>query len=196
MAEQSSGVSEAEYRRLRRDYADATEQFAATNEVLTALGRSSFDPDAVLHTVIESARRLCRCQAAQIYLIDGDQFVVAASVGLSAEFLSYFSKHPIQRDRGTLVGRVTLDRQVQQIPDVLADPAYGRQDFQKIGGYRTLMSAPLVLDEEVVGAISMWRNQVDPFDERAIALLETFAAQAAVVVRHVHLLHALEARGG
>ncbi|HEV2927392.1 MAG TPA: GAF domain-containing protein, partial [Propionibacteriaceae bacterium] len=194
MAEQHSGVSEAEYRRLRRDYADATEQFAATNEVLTALGRPSFDPDAVLQTVIESARRLCRCQAAQIYLIDGDQFVVAASVGLSAEFLSHFSKHPIQRDRGTLVGRVVLDRQVQQIPDVLADPAYGRQDFQKIGGYRTLMSAPLVLDDEVVGAISLWRNQVDPFDQRAISLLETFAAQAAVVVRHVHLLHALEAR--
>ena len=83
MAEQHSGVSEAEYERLRRDYADATEQFAAANEVLTALGRSSFDPDAVLHTVIESARRLCRCQAAQIYLIDGDQFVLAASVGLS-----------------------------------------------------------------------------------------------------------------
>ena len=99
-------VSEAEYQRLRRDYADATEQFGAANEVLTALGRPSFDPDAVLHTVIETARRLCRCQAAQIYLIDGDQFVVAASVGLSREFLNHFSKHPIQRDRGTLVGRV------------------------------------------------------------------------------------------
>jgi signal transduction histidine kinase/ActR/RegA family two-component response regulator len=195
MGEQNSGVTEAEYQRLRRNYDDATEQFAATNEVLTALGRSSFDPDAVLHTVIETARRLCRCQAAQIYLIEGDQFVVAASVGLSAEVLSYFSEHPIQRDRGTLVGRVTLDRQVQQIPDVLADPAYGRPDFQKIGGYRTLMSGPLVLDDEVVGAISLWRNEVDPFDDRAISLLEAFAAQAAVVVRHVHLMHALEARG-
>jgi signal transduction histidine kinase/ActR/RegA family two-component response regulator len=195
MAERHSRVSEAEYQRLRHDYADATEQFAATNEVVTALGRPSFDPDAVLHTVIETARRLCRCEAAQIYLIEGDQFVLAASVGLSTEFLSYFSRHPIRRDRGTLVGRVTLDRQVQQIPDVLADPAYGRQDFQKIGGYRTLMSGPLVLDDEVVGAVSLWRNQVDPFDDRAISLLEAFAAQAAVVVRHVHLMQALEARG-
>jgi signal transduction histidine kinase/CheY-like chemotaxis protein len=195
MSERHSRVSEAEYQRLRRDYADATEQFAATNEVVTALGRPSFDPDAVLHTVVETARRLCRCEAAQIYLIDGDLFVLAASVGLSTEFLSYFSRHPIRRDRGTLVGRVTLDRQVQQIPDVLADPAYGRQDFQRIGGYRTLMSGPLVLDDEVVGAISLWRNQVDPFDDRAISLLEAFAAQAAVVVRHVHLMQALEARG-
>jgi signal transduction histidine kinase/ActR/RegA family two-component response regulator len=195
MAEVHSGFSEAEYERLQRDHVDATEQFAATNEVLIALGRSSFDPDAVLHTVIESARRLCRCQAAQIYLIDGDQFVLAASVGLSAEFVNYFSKHPIRRDRDTLVGRVTLDRQVQQIPDVLADPAYGRPDFQKIGGYRTLMSGPLVLDDEVVGAISLWRNQVDPFDQRAITLLEAFAAQAAVVVRNLHLVRALEARG-
>ena len=57
------------------------------------------------------------------------------------------------------------------------------------------MSGPLVLDDDVVGAISLWRNEVDPFDDRAISLLEAFAAQAAVVVRHVHLMHALESRG-
>ncbi len=63
--------TEAEYQLLLRAYTDATEQFNATNEVLTALGRSSADPDAVLDTVVESARRLCRCEAALVYLIDG-----------------------------------------------------------------------------------------------------------------------------
>ncbi len=69
---QSSSVSEEECQRLLRDYTDATEQFAAMNEVLATLGRSSSDPDAVLDTVVESVRRLCRCHAAQIALIDGD----------------------------------------------------------------------------------------------------------------------------
>ncbi|CAA9382725.1 MAG: hypothetical protein AVDCRST_MAG75-1066 [uncultured Propionibacteriaceae bacterium] len=185
----------AEYQRLLRAYTDATEQFNATNEVLTALGRSSADPDAVLDTVVESARRLCRCEAALVYLIDRDRFTLSSSVGLSSELIDYVSQHPFRRDRDTLIGRVTLDREVQQIADVLSDAAYGRQDVQEIAGYRTVMSAPMLLDNEVVGALSLWRTHVDPFDERAMSLLKAFAAQAAVVVRNVHLVRALESRG-
>ena len=171
MAEAGQGVDEGDYRRLRRAYIDAYQQSAATNEVLTALGRSSSDPDAVLDTVVESARRLCRCQAAQIYLLDGNQFVLASSVGLSEQYVSYVGDHPFQLDRNTLMGRVTLDRRIQQIRDVLSDPGYGRRDAQQVGGYRTLLSAPLMLDDEVVGALTLLRTQVNPFDERAIALL-------------------------
>ena len=195
MAEAGHGVDEGDYRRLRRAYIDAYQQSAATNEVLTALGRSSSDPDAVLDTVVESARRLCRCQAAQIYLLEGHQFVLASSVGLSDQYVRYVHDHPFQLDRNTLMGRVTLDRRIQQIRDVLSDPGYGRRDAQQVGGYRTLLSAPLMLDDEVVGALILLRTQVSPFDERAIALLRTFAAQAAVVVRNVNLVHQLEARG-
>jgi len=193
--ERGDVISGEAYRSLQRDYTDATEQFAAMNEVLAALGRSSSDPDAVLDTVVESARRLCRCEAAQVYLIDGDRFVLSSSVGLSEEFVRYVDEHPFQRDRRTLIGRVTLDREVQQIADVLSDPEYGRQDVQEIARYRTLVSAPMLLDDDVVGALSLWRTEVDPFDERAIALLEAFAAQAAVVVRNVHLVRQLEERG-
>ena len=78
---------------------------------------------------------------------------------------------------------------------MLSDPEYGRQDLQEIGKYRTLIAAPMLLDDEVVGALSLFRTEVDPFDDRAIALLEAFAAQAAVVVRNVHLVRALEERG-
>lgn len=194
MADQGHGVSEADYRRLRRAYIDAYQQSTATNEVLTALGRSSADPDAVLDTVVESARRLCRSQAAQIYLIDGDHFVLASSVGLSPQSASYVNEHPFALERDSLIGRVSLDRQVQQIPDVLSDPEYGRQDVQKIAGYRTVVAAPLLLDGQVVGALILWRTKVDPFDQRAISLLETFAAQAAAVVRNVHLVRELESR--
>ena len=165
------------------------------NEVLTALGRSSSDPDAVLDTVVQSARRLCRAAASQIYLIDGDRFVLSSSVGLSDEFLSYVAAHPLELDRKTLVGRVTLDRKINQVSDVLIDPEYGRQDLQQIGEYRTLISAPMMLDDEVVGTLSLFRTEVDPFDDRAIALLEAFATQAAIVVRNVHLVRALEERG-
>ena len=87
-----------------------------------------------------------------------------------------------------------LDRRAQQIPDVLADSDYGRKDAQKIAGFRTLMAAPMLIDDEVVGGLVVWRTEVDPFDDRAMVLLTVFAAQAAIAVRNVQLVRALEGR--
>src|SRR5215212_7807981 len=180
--------------RLVRDHGDVLEQLIAADAVLVALGRSSSDADAVLGIVAESARRLCRCQGVTIYLLHGEEFELAAAVGLSPEFRSYVAEHPLRRDRETMAGRAALDRRIEQVPDVLTDPSYGRRDVQEIAGYRTLIAAPLLLDDEVVGAISLWRTKVEPFDERATAMLQTFAAQAAAVVRNLHLVRELEGR--
>jgi signal transduction histidine kinase/ActR/RegA family two-component response regulator len=176
-----------------RDH-EVVEQLTAADAVLIALGRSSSDPGAVLATVAESAQRLCRCQGVQIYLLRGDEFELAATVGLSPEFEHYIAQHPIRRDRDTMAGRVALDRRIHQVTDVLTDPGYGRRDIQEIAGYRTLISAPLIIDDEVVGAISLSRTKVEPFDEQTTTMLRAFAAQAAAAVRNVHLVRALEAR--
>ena len=176
-----------------RDH-EVAEQLTAADAVLIALGRSSSDAGAVLATVAESARRLCRCQGVQIYLLHGDEFELAATVGLSPELEHYIAQHPLRRDRDSMAGRVALDRRIHQVADVLTDPGYGRRDVQEIAGYRTLISAPLIIDDEVVGAISLWRTKVEPFDERTTTMLRAFAAQAAAAVRNVHLVRALEAR--
>jgi len=189
-----SSPSAQDHRRLLRDYADATEQFKATNEVLTALGRSTSDPDAVLDTVVKSARRLCRCQVAAIYLIEGETFRLASSVGMSEEFVRNVTDFPLAVNRGTVIGRAAVERRVQKVPDVLTDTEFVRIDVQQKGGIRSSMSAPMLLDGEVVGGLSLYRTEVDPFSKREEALLEGFAAQAAVVVRNVHLVRALEDR--
>lgn len=176
-----------------RDH-EVAEQLTAANAVLIALGRSSSDAGAVLATVAESAQRLCRCQGVQIYLLRGDEFELAATVGLPPEFEHYIARHPIRRDRDTMAGRVALDRRIHQVTDVLTDPGYGRRDIQEIAGSRTLISAPLIIDDEVVGAISLSRTKVEPFDEPTTTMLRAFAAQAAAAVRNVHLVRALEAR--
>jgi signal transduction histidine kinase/ActR/RegA family two-component response regulator len=173
---------------------EVVEQLAAADAVLIALGRSFSDAGAVLATVAQSAQRLCRCQGVQIYLLHGDEFEQAATAGLSREIEHYVTQHPIRLDRETVAGRVALDRRIHQVTDVLTDPAYGRRDVQEIAGYRTLISAPLILDDEVVGAISLWRTKVEPFDERTTTMLRAFATQAAAAVRNVHLVRALEAR--
>ena len=194
MAGDGGTVSQAEHERLRRAYEDATEQFAAASAVLTALG-SAADPDAVLDTIVDSARRLCRAQTVLIYLIDGDRFTLASSLGLTDELRRYWREHPIRVDGDTIVGRAATSRTVQQISDVLVDPQYRRRDLQEMVGFRTVVAAPMMLDDEVVGALSLLRSEVEPFDSSAVALLEAFAAQAAVVVRHVDLVAALDARG-
>ena len=181
---------------LRRDLAEARNRLAATSEVLTALGRSASDLDAILDTVVDNANRLCHADVAQIHLLEGSTYrLVARSSGLSEEYVDYILHNPVLLDRSTLIGRVGLDRRAQQIVDVLADPGYGRQDAQMMAGYRTIMGAPMLLDEEVVGVLYVWRNKVEPFDGRAAEVLTTFAAQAAIAIRSVGLVRALEVRG-
>jgi signal transduction histidine kinase len=179
---------------LARDLAALREQFDAANEVLSAMGRSAGDPDAVLSTVVESARRLCRSHAAHLYVLEDGVYRLIKAVGVSHEAIRFIADHPMPVDRGTLVGRVGLDRRTQQIADVLADPEYGRRDLQRLTGFRTTMGAPMLLDDEVVGALSVWRNEVMPFDEREMAIVSAFAVQAAMAVNGVKLVQQLEHR--
>jgi signal transduction histidine kinase/ActR/RegA family two-component response regulator len=117
------------------------------------------------------------------------------AVGMSENSIRYITEHPIPMDRGTLIGRAGLDHTTQQIADVLADPDYNRQDLQRVGGFRTTMGAPMLIDDEVVGVLGVWRNDVSPFDQREQNLLTAFAGQAAMAVNSVKLVQQLEARG-
>ena len=187
-------VEVAEREQLQQSHAALSDQFEAANEVLVALGRSAGDPDTVLTTVVESARRLCQSQAAHLYLLEDGVYRLIKAVGLSQESVAYIAEHPMPMDRDTLIGRVGLDRTTQQIPDVLADPAYGRRDLQRVAHFRTTMAAPLVIDDEVVGSMSVWRNEVSPFNEREMAIVTAFAGQAAMALNGVRLVQELEAR--
>ena len=124
---------------LERDLSDSREQMRATGEVLSALGRSVADPDALLGTIVGSARKLCRADVSQIHLLNGDRFELASESGSPELYRDWIAAHPMLLDRGTLLGRVALDRMTQQIPDVLADPLYGRPDSQQMGGFRTII---------------------------------------------------------
>jgi len=171
------------------------QQAEATREILEALGRAGADPGEVLDTIIDRAGRLCRAQVAQLYLLEGDAFRLSRITGdVPEEFRRYVQDHPMGRSRDSLLGRVAEDRRTQQIQDVLTDPGYGRHDLQNLGGYRTLMSAPMLLNGDVIGVLSVWRTEAHPFDAGEVDMLSAFAAQAAIVVRQVELVAALGAR--
>jgi hypothetical protein len=132
-------VSGVEHEQLQREFAALSEQFAAANEVLSAVGRWAGDPERVLSTIVESARRLSDSDAAHLYLLEGGVYRLIKAVGLTDESIRYIIDNPMPLDRLTLVGRVGLDRVTQQIADVLAEPDYGARDLQRIAGFRTTM---------------------------------------------------------
>jgi len=174
--------------------AEAQEQLTATREILSILARASSSEDDVFEAVVDNARRICRAQAAQIHVVDGDLYQLVRSRGLDRDFFEFSADNPVPRDRDSLVGRVALDRTAQQIADVLADPEYNRPELQRRGGYRSIIGAPMLLDDEVVGVLSVWRTTVEPFDEHTENLLTTFAEQAALALRNVELSSALQSR--
>jgi signal transduction histidine kinase/DNA-binding response OmpR family regulator len=189
----SAGMT-AEIERLGDELAEVREQLAATSEVLAVIGRSASDLEAVLETVVESARKLCAADAGQVFLVDEDRYRFAYGSGMTSEYREFIANNPVVLDRETLAGRVGLDRRPTQITDVLADPDYGLKDAQRVAGYRTVMGVPMLLADEVVGMLTVWRTQVDPFSDRAVGVLTTFAAQAALAVRTVDLIGTLESR--
>ena len=139
----------------------------ATDEVLTAMGRSA-STSISSRTIVDSARRLCRADGVQVHLVDGPVYRLARSSGLSASYRRAHDGSPDPPHRDSLTGRVGLDRRTTQIPDVLADPAtvarttsgsgyrhdHGRADAARRGRRRRS---------------TVWRTEVDPFDERATA---------------------------
>ena len=191
---QSEGPTDSSEQHLQDDLSEARDHLRATTEILRALPRSAADPDAVLGTIVEGARRLCGGDASQIHLLHGDRFELASWSRVPDAYVRWVKEHPVLLDRGTLMGRVGLDRTTQQIPDVLADPDYVRHDTQRAGGFRTTAVAPLLLDDEVVGVLVLWRYKVDPFDGRSCDLLTAFAAQAAIAVQQVQLVKTLGER--
>lgn len=192
--ERTTRTSRASFE-LHRELRDAREQSAASREILAALARDVANPGAVLDTVLESAARLCRANAAQLFLVNGDEFRISRVAGQTSEdYRRYLLEHPIARNRSSTVGRAAEDMRTHQVVDVFQDDEYGRPDLQRIGGFRTLLSTPMILQGEVVGVLSMWRTEVAPFEARERELLEEFAAQGAIVLRQVDLMRDLESR--
>src|SRR5215216_1134835 len=176
--------------RLERELAEAIEQQTATSQVLELMGHSDLELQPVFETVVRHAVRLCGADAGLVHQLDADRYRLAFMVGGSAEYQEFLYRHPIEMGHGSLVGRVGLERRVVQIPDVLADPDY-QHPGRELGGFRTILGVPMLAADRVAGVLTLWRVDVDPFGERTIDLLTTFAAQAAIAIRNVQLFHDL-----
>src|SRR5262249_19503483 len=165
-----------------------------TSKVLEVISRSAFDLQAVFETVAESSVRLCGADRAFIWRFDGELLRMVVAFNAPQALKDFISQNPLRPGRQGAAARAALERRTVHIPDVLTDPeyTYGSKDVEAI---RTVLGVPILKGNDLLGAMTIYHLEgVRPFTDSQIALVETFADQAAIAIDNVRLLDELRER--
>jgi GAF domain-containing protein len=166
---------------------ESLQQQTATSDVLKIISRSTVDLNTVLDTLVETAALLCRADQVHMFSRRDDRFHMLAARGLTEEARDFFLTHPLAVDRGTISGRVVLERRVVHVPDVLEDPEYTYWEGQKLTGVRTMLGIPLLREDALIGIFIISRTRVEPFMDKESELATTFADQAVIAIENARL---------
>jgi signal transduction histidine kinase len=173
----------------------ALAQQSATADILKAISRSAFDLESILTTLTESAKLLCGAASGIIFRREGDVYRYAAStMDVPHAYLEHEKRVAIQADRGTLIGRVALERGAVHVPDAWTDPEYKEKNEARMGNVRAMLGVPLMLRGEAIGAFGLSRREPVPFTQRQVELVTTFADQAVIAIENARLFEEVQQR--
>ena len=183
-----------ELRQRTDDLSESLQQQTATADALKIISRSTFDLQAVLDTLVESAARLCEAETGVLARLKGAIYHFEATYGTSPEFDAFVASRLGEVNRGTGMGRALVERKIVHIHDVLADPDYTFHEGQRLAGFRALLNVPLLREGTPIGVIALGRRTARPFTDKQIELVSTFADQAVIAIENVRLFESIEAR--
>jgi GAF domain-containing protein/CheY-like chemotaxis protein len=184
----NQAVIAMENTRMFTETQEALARQTALSEVLRVISSSPTDIQPVLDVLVESAARLCAASDTSIQLVDGDALQVAAQHGMLTGKSDLGVRVPLERQ--SVTGRAVLECQSIHIPDLFAAPdaefAWAKA-FAKKAGYHTMLAVPMLRKGVAIGTISLRRNEVSPFSDKHIELLQTFAVQAVIAMENTRM---------
>ena len=193
----NQAVIAVENARLFHELREALQQQTATSKVLQVISSSPGVLEPAFDTVLENAMLLCDAEFGNIYTWDGEALHLVAWHNTPPAFAEYRTRGPFVPTATSLIGKMVRTKSVMHVPDATDNPDYTeRRDPSliaaiELGGVRTYLGVPMMQDDKVIGAVTIFRQEVRPFTDKQIALLTGFAEQAAIALEKSQLIHEL-----